>query len=431
MPLRMRAAAEAAGAGTLSPGTAAGPLVSAGASPVPGAAGSPVPAVQAGPAGMAYPPNFGASGFEQYDALYHSLQNQIVAAQRSLPLDPDHLEQHQARIAQLTESYIKTLSADPRQQAMTAGMKKEAEERERRIELRGPGAAAFDAHGRVLAQSPQPVDSIDPVTGARNRTWAYPAVAGTAAAQPAAPSAPPTQAGTPSPGIGPAQPGQGIPTELGPGQKISLEDRAKLEQTAREDTLKAADAAQYQQATLNRMKDDTEYFYTGPGAELRGKMEAYLRLINPAFDKPVESREDFIKNAGALTRQATREASPRAAFQEMQFINSTLPNIEMSPKGLNAVISEYQGLNDYRIAKAKLQADWEMEHGGVGHIEGFESDFAAKHPVTPYTFIIQRMSEDDQNELIRKWQGTAQGQEQLKRFKTQLQFAAQKGLLSQ
>jgi hypothetical protein len=459
LPLRMRAAADAAGAGTLSPGTAAGPLAGAGvaAAGTTGAAPSsaagtaapvPTPAVQAGPAGMAYPPNFGASGFEKYDALYQSLQNQIVQAQHSLPLDPDHLEQHQARIAQLTESYIKTLAADPRQQAITAGMKTAAEEGQRRINLHGPGAAVFDAQGNLLAQSPQAVDRVDEDTGKIHRVWVNPAIAGTSTQQPpvtgvgrspaplvtqtgaTAPQAgvTPIQAGSPPPGPGPAQPGQDMLIGLGPGQRISLEQRGHLEQAARETTLKDAQSAQYQQATLNRLQDDADYFYTGAGAELKGKYESYMRLIDPTYNLPVEHREDFIKNAGALTRQATHDLSPRAAFQEVQFINSTLPNITLSRNGLRDVISEYQGLNDYRIAKAKIQDDWEREHGGLGHVEGFETWWNSAAPVTPYTFIIQRMTPENQNELIRKWQGSETGQVELQRLRSQLQFATQRGL---
>jgi hypothetical protein len=216
---------------------------------------------------------------------------------------------------------------------------------------------------------------------------------------------------------------------LGPGQHDLLKRRADAEGADRDATLKNAEAAQYQQATLNRLQDDADYFYTGVGAELKGKYESYMRLIDPKYNLPVERREDFIKNAGALTRQATHDLSPRAAYQEVQFIQATLPNILMSRNGLRDVISEYQGLNDYKIAKAKIQHDWEQEHGGLGHVEGFYDWWNSAVPVTPYTFIIQRMTPENQNELIRKWQGSETGQAELQRLRSQLQFATQRGLL--
>jgi hypothetical protein len=129
-----------------------------------------------------------------------------------------------------------------------------------------------------------------------------------------------------------------------------------------------------------------------------------------------------------LTRQATREVSPRAAFQELQFIANGLPAPEMSPKGLRQVVSEYEGLNDYRIAKARAQADWENQHGGVGHVEGFESNWQAKAPVTPYAFVLRRMDPVERRQLFGEWQKTEEGRAVLKRLAQENEYAQQNGL---
>src|SRR6185437_15196053 len=129
-------------------------------------------------------------------------------------------------------------------------------------------------------------------------------------------------------------------------------------------------------------------------------------------------------------RAATHEASPRAAFQEMRFIDSTLPNPEMSPQGLQQVLGEYQGLNDYKIAKAKAQAAWEDQHGGLGHVEGFENAWQSNAPVTPYTFIISRMAQPERQALFAKWNATNEGRTMLQKLRTEIGMAAQNGWLA-
>jgi hypothetical protein len=136
----------------------------------------------------------------------------------------------------------------------------------------------------------------------------------------------------------------------------------------------------------------------------------------------------FVKNGGQLVRQATRELSPRAAFQEVRFIQTTLPNQEMSRQGLQGVIGELQGLNDYKMAKATAQSHWEDKHGGVGHVEGFESDWQAHPPVTPYTFIISRMEPQEQQKLFSTWSSTDEGRGMLQKLAAERQYAISNGL---
>lgn len=237
--------------------------------------------------------------------------------------------------------------------------------------------------------------------------------------------------GTPpgaAPGATPAGFAGEAPSKLGVGPEESLRKRAEDEQNARDETLKDAQGAQNQQATLNILKQNAADIYTGPGADYVGDFQKVARLIYPNYDDSVAARESLNKNGGQLIRQATRELSPRAAFQEVQFVQSTLPNQNMSPKGLGLVVGELQGLNDYKIAKAMAQNSWEMAHGGTGRVEGFESDWQAHAPVTPYTFIIQRMPQPDRQALFAKWNQTDEGRAELQKLRGQVQYAAQNGL---
>jgi hypothetical protein len=152
----------------------------------------------------------------------------------------------------------------------------------------------------------------------------------------------------------------------------------------------------------------------------------YWRIIDPSSDRQVASYEDFVKNAGALTRTAVREVSSRAAVQEFNLIGNSLPNPEMSPIGLRRVQNEMIGLTDYRLAKAQAQQQWEQAHGGPGNVTGFETYF--QRAASPYAFIVAKMAPDDRREMFAKLQGSADGQRELSRLGQQLTYLKQSGL---
>lgn len=230
------------------------------------------------------------------------------------------------------------------------------------------------------------------------------------------------------PNLGAGAPSPQMPTNLGPGVETSLKGRAEAEQKSRQETIDAGSAAQSQQATLMSMKAAAPNFYTGPFAEHLQDAKAILRLL-PGGDSYVDSvknYEDFTKNAGALTRQAVRDTSPRAAVQEFKLINGALPNPEMSPAGLNHVLNEYMGLNDYRIAKTQAQATWENQQGGPGRVTGFETDWQSK--VSPYAFITMRMDAADRQKLFAQVGSTKEGQAELQHLAQQIQYIQKSGL---
>jgi hypothetical protein len=185
--------------------------------------------------------------------------------------------------------------------------------------------------------------------------------------------------------------------------------------------------AQQSRATLLNMANEAGNFVQGPFATHAQEAARYLRLINPSFNDQVSSYEDFVKNAGALTRTAVREVSSRAAVQEFNLIQNSLPNPEMSPIGLRRVQNEMIGLTDYRIAKAQAQAQWEQTHGGPGNVGGFETYF--QRAASPYAFIVARMDPADRKEMIAKLQGSADGRRELARVTEQLNDLKQAGLV--
>lgn len=229
---------------------------------------------------------------------------------------------------------------------------------------------------------------------------------------------------------GPNGPGQQTqaPIRLGPGQETALKERAEAEQKDRQETIEEGEAAQGQQAILSRLKDDAQQFSPGPLAGYTQTANSYMRALFGTNAPQVASYEDFIKNAGALTRAAVRETSSRAAVQEFRLIDATLPSPQMSPQGLQQVINEYQGLNDWRLAKVQAQQGWEQQHGGIGNVQGFETDWQNK--VSPYAFVFNRMAPNEQAGLVSRLRSSPEGQREIAALTRQLQYLKQSGLES-
>jgi hypothetical protein len=260
--------------------------------------------------------------------------------------------------------------------------------------------------GQVVGSMPQLQRVVDPVTGREEYQYLSP-----------------TAGGPNAPGVvgGPVGVAQLSPYELQAGRT-----RAEKEQADRQTVISEANAAQQSRATLMNMSNEAGNFVQGPFAAHAQTAARYLRLINPSFNDQVASYEDFVKSAGQLTRQAVREVSSRAAVQEFNMIQSTLPNPDMSPIGMRRVQNELIGLTDYKIAKAQAQAQWEQAHGGPGNVGGFETYF--QRAASPYAFIVAKMDGDDRKAMIAKLQGSADGRRELARITEQLNFLKQSGL---
>jgi hypothetical protein len=202
------------------------------------------------------------------------------------------------------------------------------------------------------------------------------------------------------------------------------------EQKTRQANIDAGAAAQTQQATLRVMQNDAQNFYTGPFADHVQQAKELIRLLpgGDAVTDQVASFESFNKNMGQLTRQAVRDTSPRAAVQEFKLISAALPNPETSPAGLQRVLNEFQGLNDYKIAKSQAQQMWEQRQGssGQGDVTGFETNWQGN--VSPYAFIVARMNPSDRQMLFNQVGATTTGKAELSHLQQQIQYIQQSGL---
>jgi hypothetical protein len=260
--------------------------------------------------------------------------------------------------------------------------------------------------GQVIGSMPALQRVVDPATGREEFQYMSPTAGG--------PGAP----GMVGSSLGVAK--------LGPYEIAAGKTRAEKEQADRQQVITEANAALQSRATLLNMQNETPEFYKGAGADKLQGLARYLRIIDPSWNGQVAGFEDFQKNAGALTRQAVKDVSSRAAVQEFNLIGASLPNPEMSPIGLRRVQNEMIGLTDYRLAKAQAQQQWEQAHGGPGNVTGFETYF--QRAASPYAFIVAKMDPNDRREMFAKLQGSADGQRELSRLGRQLTYLKQSGL---
>jgi hypothetical protein len=106
--------------------------------------------------------------------------------------------------------------------------------------------------------------------------------------------------------------------------------------------------------------------------------------------------------------------------QEFKLIGDTLPTPSTSPDGMARVLNEYRGLNNFRLAKMQAQKQWEDDHGGPGHVAGFETDFAKT--VSPYAFVVARMDPNDRSNVYAKLNTSTEGRRELALLAKQLQY---------
>lgn len=336
--------------------------------------------------------------------------------------------------------------------------------------LRGPGSSLI-MNGRVIAQNPYAVDAID-TAGHTYRTFVNPPVvtAGGGGPVPAGPSGTSgTSVGGPQlsrenaqnidvfmrrQGFGggaaptapaPANPNapnitygaNGMPvvqTGLSPLEHSSAESRGKELENFSAQIDKDAELAQQNNFLLDNMRRESQTWNMGKFADVKNDALAYYQGFANTFgidttgvDKRIGDFQAFQKASVELVRQAVRQTSARAAYQEFQIIAGALPNAEMSRGAFGQIADQMQGLNDYRIAMQRAAQAWRSSHNGT--LDGFQS--AWNQSITPTAFMVHRMSGQDFTGLAANLQKTAEGRAELAKLQTQIQTAQRLGLFDE
>jgi hypothetical protein len=143
-----------------------------------------------------------------------------------------------------------------------------------------------------------------------------------------------------------------------------------------------------------------------------------FNLDTTGMDDRVGDFQSFVKNTGQLARTATKEVSSRASFQEMNFINGTLPSPEMSAPGFQRVADQMQSVNDYALGRQAAATQWKAGHGTL---EGFDANFNAN--VSPGAFLLKRMDEPSATQFFSTAQKTPEGRAMVGRLVQQMKYA--------
>jgi hypothetical protein len=321
--------------------------------------------------------------------------------------------------------------------------------------LRGPGASLIQG-GRVVAQNPYQVESVD-AQGHPYTSFILPPVGGngglisgatvpnggpraSSVAGGGAPSANPTAANPSSaaPAGGPniTVGANGMPViqkGLSPLEHSSAEARGTKLEAFGEQLDKDAESAQQNNFLLDNMRRESQTWQLGKFADVKNNALAYLQGFANTFsipttglDQRVGDFQSFNKSGVELVRQAVRQTSARAAYQEFQIIAGALPNAEMSPKAFSQIADQMQGVNDYRIAMQSAAQTWRGTHNGT--LDGFQQ--AWNQSITPAAFLVHRMSGEDLTTMTANLQKTAEGRATIANLQREIATAQQLGLFN-
>ena len=151
-----------------------------------------------------------------------------------------------------------------------------------------------------------------------------------------------------------------------------------------------------------------------------------FNIPTTGIDQRIGDFQAFNKSGVELVRQAVRQTSARAAYQEFQIIAGALPNAEMSPKAFLQIADQMQGVNDYRIAMQGAAQTWRNTHNGT--LDGFQQ--AWNQSITPSAFLVHRMSGEDLSTLTANLQKTAEGRGTLGKLQQEIATANHLGLFN-
>jgi hypothetical protein len=227
-----------------------------------------------------------------------------------------------------------------------------------------------------------------------------------------------------------ALPANSYVTGLDPLTHASLEKRGtELENYGQslQDGASSAVNAQFLIDQMRRESGNGAGWTPGTFADWVGDARALFNgvgLSGPATDAALANYQAFQKNSMQLVTQATRAVSPRAAVQEMQMIREALPGSHLSSGGLGFIFDQLSANNDFSIAKAKAAEAWRGSHSGV--LAGFDSNW--NQNVSPFAFLVNRMSAPDLKAMAANLQQTTQGRALMQRLISETQYAKSNGL---
>jgi len=225
--------------------------------------------------------------------------------------------------------------------------------------------------------------------------------------------------------------GQPTVAEMPVGQKEFQEKRGSglAEQFNQVD--EAAAHAKESNYLFDNMRADSQTWDMNKFASWEGDARAYMKAIansfgikTPQMDQQIADFTAFNKSSGMLLREAVHETSSRAAVQEYNMIGNTLPNPTSTKEAFEQISAQWQGLNDFRLAKQQFASHYD------GNPKDFNVNFNAS--LSPTSFMLNRLSQTPEGQqtmqgMLARAQQTPEGRLMAKRMLQQYQYAKSNG----
>lgn len=192
------------------------------------------------------------------------------------------------------------------------------------------------------------------------------------------PAAAPATSPAAPPGVTPL-PGGGFTTGQTPADKTAQEASASAGTAAFQKISEQGVAAKSRGAVLDNMLADTTQFTSGPLAAQIAKARAYAQRLGLSVNtEGLSAVESFQKLAAQLNTSQGSDA--RLAVSE-----ASNPHADLSPAGIDLMIRQLRGNEDYNLARAKLGE----AHPDQKDSRGFEANTAVN--LDPRVFQYERM----------------------------------------
>lgn len=218
-------------------------------------------------------------------------------------------------------------------------------------------------------------------TGRIPPTLRNPAAAGTGPAAPTAPAG-----GVPAP-AGSAVTGN-VVTGLGPAATAAAGATGTGSAAAFQEIANLASGAPDRRAGLQNMLADTGQFVTGPGQDKIKTGQAILQRLSPSVaaffgitPESIAANESFDKIAARIASQQGAGSDARLGVAQ-----AANPSSKLTPAGVDLILKQLIGNEDYIQARAKLAAAYPNQTDRAG----FEAKVGAN--LDPRVFQFSRMS---------------------------------------
>lgn len=290
-----------------------------------------------------------------------------------------------------------------------------------------PGGVVTDGTGHIVASAPR--ESHEVVTTGPNTGMPFTILRDPVDGHVVAPSGATSAVEGMPPGA--------IPTGMTPITQEFMHERG--ENLANQFGQIDADAASAKAGNFlfDNLRNDSQSWQPGRFADWEGDARSWLSAVGhtvgisdtdpdmKALDTKLGDYQAFLKSSGTLLRTAVHDVSSRAAVQEYNLISQTLPHPTTSAQGFGQVADQWQGINDFHIAKQKFAQNYQ------NHPQDFNVDFNSQ--VSPTSFMLNRMQQTPQGQqdaqaMFSRLQATPEGRQQIGHIQQQYRFARDAGL---